>query len=396
MNQTIRRLTFVLATNIWSPHMVPLGRELFSILGSNFKMVLFERTHQERLKTGWNELDERPIWLAGPPESQSEFQNLDALCQQADVALCGAVPAQIMDSRAATGKLTFVVAERMLKKPFHRLRMLNPRYANGIRQYCRRMNHPNLHALAIGHYAPGDLQRLGVFGDKIWHWAYFVDLNPDPPRPRIGKQLRVLWVGRMLQLKRVDVVIQAASRIQHEPWFGGCLIVGEGPERSALVSLSRKLRIREEALAWKPPVPIAEVRQLMREHDVCVLSSNRHEGWGAVAGEAMSEGCLLVANEQAGAARTLVCHGETGLLFADGDVGGLVANLTQLAQNPDQRERLRQAAWRAVHDSWSAKVGAERVVRLAQDLLDQGDSDRYLSGLCSRCSMRKKGGEKHD
>lgn len=91
MNQTIHRSSLVLVTSIWSPHMVPLARELFSILGSNFKMVLFERTHQERLKTGWNDLDERPIWLAGPPESQSEFQNLDALCRQADVALLGAM-----------------------------------------------------------------------------------------------------------------------------------------------------------------------------------------------------------------------------------------------------------------------------------------------------------------
>jgi glycosyltransferase involved in cell wall biosynthesis len=115
-----------------------------------------------------------------------------------------------------------------------------------------------------------------------------------------------------------------------------------------------------------------------------------------VAGEAMSEGCLLVANAQAGAARTLVRHGETGLLFADGDVAGLVTNLTQLAQNLDQRERLRQAAWRAVHDFWSARVGAERVVRLSQDLLGYGGSDLYSSGLCSRCSMMKKGDVKDD
>jgi glycosyltransferase involved in cell wall biosynthesis len=379
--------SLVLATNIWSPHMVPLARELFALLGSDFKMVVFSKVDQERLKTGWSDIEERPIWLAGPPESDSDFRELDDFCRKADVVLLGAVPTRIMDSRAETGKLTFVVAERMLKKRFHLLRMLNPRYAHAIYRYRRIVNRPKWHALAIGHYAPRDLRTLRMFGDKIWRWAYFVDLNPVPPPENVAHSITVCWVGRMLVWKRVDVVIRAVSRVQDEPWFGGCVIVGDGPERSALVRLAERLRVSKEALEFRAPIPIDEVRALLRANDICVLSSDRYEGWGAVAGEAMSEGCLLVANEEAGAARTLVSDNKTGLLFADGDVDGLVDCLAQLAQNTQARNRIRQMAWRVVHDSWSAKAGAERLVVLSQDLLGQGNSDRYLYGLCSRCGV---------
>jgi len=192
------------------------------------------------------------------------------------------------------------------------------------------------------------------------------------------------------------VVIRAVARIQQEPWFGGCLVVGDGPERSSLMRLSRNLHIRKDSLEFSPPVPIDKVREMMRSHDILILSSNRQEGWGAVAAEAMSEGCVLVANEQAGAARALVHHGETGLLFADGDADRLVDCLAQLAHKHDMRERIRQTAWRKVHESWSAGVGADRVVRLSQDLLDQGDSGRYLSGLCSRCDLTQESEMAHD
>jgi hypothetical protein len=217
----MKSFSLVLGTNIWSPHQVPLGRELSGMLGRHFKMVLFDRIHDERLKTGWGDIIERPTWLAGPPESESDLRTLNNFCQEADVALLGGVPSRILEARVATGKLTFVVAERKLKKPFHRLRMLNPRYAYGILQYRRHMNHTNLHALAIGHYAPGDPHRLGVFGDRIWRWAYFVELNPEPPRPRIGNQLRVLWVGRMLQLKRVDMIMQQYPEFRTNRGLGG-------------------------------------------------------------------------------------------------------------------------------------------------------------------------------
>jgi glycosyltransferase involved in cell wall biosynthesis len=98
----------------------------------------------------------------------------------------------------------------------------------------------------------------------------------------------------------------------------------------------------------------------------------------------MSEGCLLVANEEAGSARVLVDDGVTGLLFADGDVGHLVSQLECLAGDPFLRDRLRQQAWEQMQQTWHPRVGAQRLVALCQALLDGSPIPDYVSGPCRR------------
>ena len=53
-------------------------------------------------------------------------------------------------------------------------------------------------------------------------------------------------------------------------------------------------------------MPIADVRKLMREHDIYVLSSNAYEGWGAVVSEALEEGVKVVGTYEAGSSTTIL------------------------------------------------------------------------------------------
>jgi len=275
------------------------------------------------------------------------------------------------------------MSERILKKKWHSLRMINPRYAWGIKKYKKVVNNRNMHALAIGHYASADFKTIGAFDDRIWKWGYFVELNPNMPTKQEGRPIHLLWVGRILKWKRVDILVKAVAKIQDQIWFGKCTIVGEGPEKRKLLHLKKNLGIGVNKLEFLAPAKIDEVRSLMKEHDVYILTSNQQEGWGAVAGEAMTEGCVLVANEQAGASHSLINHGKTGFLFADGDVEGIVRILSEIGNNATLREQIRRSAWRYMWETWSPKVGAERLIALSQDLLKYDRSERYLSGPCS-------------
>ena len=377
-------MKLVLGTNIWSHHQVPISRELAGILGADrFRMALFEDVPEERRRLGWEEHGESP-WVIGPPRDDREKARLLAACRDADVMIFGACPAEVLKARVAADRLTFVAAERLLKCPFHRLRLLNPRYARGLRGFRLLVDNPRVHALSIGHYASTDLRTIGAFADRIWKWGYFVDVCPDPPEPLPDRPLKVLWAGRMLDWKKVDVLLRAVARIQDAPWFGECLVVGDGPERSRLEGLCRRLRLPPGRVRFQPTVPFEEVRRLMRDADVYVLASDRQEGWGAVAGEAMSEGCLVVANEQAGAARDLVLHGATGFLYDNGDVEQLASLLERLAADYRLRMRLRREAWQRMNAHWSPRVAAERLVTLAQGLLGRGAMPKYSDGPCSR------------
>ncbi|MGC4118204.1 MAG: glycosyltransferase [Myxococcales bacterium] len=376
--------TMVLGANIWSPHMAPLAYQLASILGVHFETVVFAKTDQERRDLGWGE-PSRPLWLQGPPRRKADERDLIRRVERADVALLGSVPTSVLERRAKTGRLTLVMAERILKKPAPRLPLLAPRYAHAIGRYRRIVNREGWHSLAIGHYAERDLRELEMFGDNIWRWGYFVEVNREPPRNRAPGPLRCLWVGRLLDWKRVDTLIRAVERVQHEPWFGDCLIVGAGPEEESLRSLARARGIAESKLGFSAPLPMPKVRELMRARDLLVVSSGRGEGWGAVVGEAMSEGCLVVANEQAGASRNLITPNKTGFLFEDGSVDSLEGCLRRAAIAGQVNARIRQNAWKKISDEWSPRVGAERVVQLAADLLAAGNSSRFGAGPCSRC-----------
>lgn len=384
MRATARR-KLVWATNIWSPHMVPLARELAEELGpGRFAMLVFEAVHEERLRLGWPELSDRPEWLLGPPGNAVESASLAEEIYAAEVAVVGSVPEAIQVKRANTGRLTFLLAERMLKKPWHQIRMLNPRYAGGIRRSRALSRRPNVHALAIGGHAPSDLHEIGACESRIWTWAYFVDLNPMPPAAPRDTPLEVLWAGRMLRWKRVDLLLRAVAAVGLERWFGRCTIVGDGPERDHLMALASKLSLSEGKVRFMDPLPIEDVRKLMRDCDAYVLCSNRFEGWGAVAGEAMSEGSILIGNEAAGAPSAVVRHGENGFLFRDGDGAEIAHILRMVGTDVRLRGKIQQQAWKDIWGLWSPKVGAYRLVRLIDDLLVGGGGPGYICGPCSR------------
>ena len=271
-------LTLCYCTNMWSHHQAPISRELVRLLGDGrFKLCLFDPVCEEKRKIGYAGTAPEHKWIAGPPHFSGDLERLTRLVCDAEVAVLGSCPQEVRAARAATGKLTFVMSERMWKTPFHWWRMLNPRFARGIRTFKDMANRDNVHALAIGAYAAADVRRIGAYGDRVWTFAYFAELASRPPQPRPRDKLRILWVGRMLNWKRVDLLLKAVARVCRHPAFGRVDIVGVGPEYNGLLKLARKLGLGDQC-RFHEPVAADHVRELMRQADVYVLPSNRYEG----------------------------------------------------------------------------------------------------------------------
>lgn len=376
-----------LATNVWSPHMVPIAEELYNEIGARFKMIVFEPLHDERERTGWSNIKIRPSWLEGPPRNRREHIKLRTACVEVDVLLMGHVPLDVMEERSRVKNLTLVIAERRIKQKWHALRMvLNPRYLRGVLKYRRIVNQPNWHCLAIGHYAPIDLHRLRLFNGKIWKWAYFVRLNPEIPAKHDYNKIKLLWVGRMLAWKRVDLVIKTVETVKTYPWFERCTIIGGGPLEGNLKRLARKLKLTPASIEFLDPVSIEAVRTVLREHDVLILSSDRNEGWGAIAAEAMSEGCIVVGNEEAGSVLDLINHGTSGFVFQNNQLESLQKCVVAVAENKSESRKIQLAAWKNVNQNWDPKTGATRLLALISDLINYKTSTRYSSGLCRNLS----------
>jgi glycosyltransferase involved in cell wall biosynthesis len=377
----------VYVTNGWGPHHAPICKELVRLLGENdFKLCLFDDrwSGQFYFQNDGNVPNYK--WIEGPPRTPSDMDRMRKIICEADVAIIGSCPRRILNARIATGRLTFIMDERILKIPLHGWRVFNLRYIRGLMIYRWIANHANVHYLSIGAYAAQDVRRIGAYGDRIWNWAYFPEVASQPPQFRTNDQMQVLWVGRMLDWKRVDLLLKAIARVSHAPAFGRLNVVGAGPEKIRLMELAQQLGLDGKCI-FHDPVSSAKVRELMRQSDVYVLPSNRHEGWGAVANEAMSEGAVLVANEQAGAARMLVDHNRTGFLFKDDDVDDLTTILRTLLDDATLRETIRQAAWQEMQKIWHPRVGAERLMDLSQGLLGLDPMPEYQDGPC--CHVAK-------
>jgi glycosyltransferase involved in cell wall biosynthesis len=153
--------------------------------------------------------------------------------------------------------------------------------------------------------------------------------------------LLVLFVGRLEREKGVEVLIAAWERAGLGP-DSVLALAGRGPLDTLATSAGSGVR-------WLGYVPPLELLPLYAAADVLVLPSVRTktfaEPWGLVLNEAMLQGTPVIATDAVGAvAGGLVRDGQNGLVAPAGDPDALAARLRTLADSPELRARLGEAA----------------------------------------------------
>jgi glycosyltransferase involved in cell wall biosynthesis len=131
---------------------------------------------------------------------------------------------------------------------------------------------------------------------------------PEPPwRPRPGWRAapHAVFVGRLAAEKGLDTLVAAWPHVRARFPDARLTLIGEGPERPALVELVRRLGL---AGAVELPGPALDPTAALRAADLFVLPS-REEGMSIALLEAMALGIPLVASAIAGNRRLVHdCH----------------------------------------------------------------------------------------
>ena len=359
-------------TNSVSPHQLPLAHEIAKRVGeSNFAYIYRDEMTKEREVIGWNDVSV-PRWCRRGEEN-------DPFLLEADLVYTGGLrPIGLIAKRLAAGKKTLYVTERWFK-PFGFLgvdwpgkwRMMSPRYRKMAHRMVDMLNNPLCMCLAIGPWARRDMISLGVCPSHIVDWGYFVakgkgKIEEDGRKKNEGSvcggcatnsqtaELSVLWVGRMLRLKKVDTIIRAVGEISATSARPSAIdvafdIYGSGPDESRLRKLAAKYG---NAIKFHQPVPINEVRGIMRGHDVYVMASDENEGWGAVVNEALEEGMSVFGTFEAGASAAMLPKER---LFHAGDWRGLAELLAKEANGELPACSI---------GKWTAAKAAERLLGL--------------------------------
>lgn len=353
-------------TNIVSHHQLPLAHELCKLVGEdNFLFAATEAIDEDRLKNGWQgEYPEK--WIIHPNNSIEEKEKFDKFWNEADVVLCGERLISKMQERVDNKKLCFYMSERWWKPPVGMFRLCHPRYLKMFLSFRRLSKSPYFHYLPTGPFAAKDLAWLVPMPGRVWRWGYFTEM-PGVMRNASdeanSKTVSILWVGRMLKLKRVDLLIRALARLKNEGKDFKLTLVGEGPERERLQKLADKL-LGHEYYTIQNFIPSSEVPALMAQHDIYVLPSNAYEGWGAVVNEAMSVGCAVIASDKTGAGAAMIEHGVNGLLFKSGSKNSLYENLECLMSSRPLIKELSENAKATIIRNWQPDVMAKYFVEL--------------------------------
>lgn len=221
----------------------------------------------------------------------------------------------------------------------------------------RALAHVTTHLVAVSRQVQEFYEARGV-GRGRWRVVYngvdtsgglrrtrspaFRELGLSPDGPVVG------LVGRLVPAKAPEVFLRALSlAAPRVPGLRG-LVVGDGPLRSELEAVARRLGLGDL-------VVFAGVRQdvadLLPGLDALLFSSLR-EGLSMAMLEAMAAGVPVVATEVGGTPE-LITHGESGLLVPPGHPERLADALVGLLEDPAGADAIRQAARRRVEDRFS-------------------------------------------
>lgn len=170
-------------------------------------------------------------------------------------------------------------------------------------------------------------------------------LAAEPARHRwledAGGPPIVLSVGRLVPGKAVDVTIRAVHELSATDPVR-LLVVGEGPEKGALQSLTRRLDA-DAFIEFAGPV---ENPYSLMSRAGCLVLSSRTEALPLVLAEGLAVGCPVVSTDCPHGPRELLDDGRLGRLVSVDDVQGLAEAIHATLADPPDRKTLQDWAER--------------------------------------------------
>jgi 1,4-alpha-glucan branching enzyme len=200
-------------------------------------------------------------------------------------------------------------------------------------------------------------------------------LGDEPPDP-----LQILYVGRLVPQKGVDVLLRAFGAVLRRHPGARLLVAGDGQQRLYLERLARFLGVRQRVafLGWQTRDAVAA---LYRASAVVAVPS-RYEPFGLVALEAMASGRPVVVG-RVGGLPEIVEDEVSGFTVEIGDHLDLAARLATLLSDPDLARTIGlEARRRAEQFDWG--IVARRITELYGSIVSQPQPPPLSPGVVDR------------
>lgn len=395
-------MKLVFYTNFLNHHQVMVADELYKLLGNEFAFVATMPVDESLLKGGSDYSTKRDYCVRAYASDQHQSYAMQ-LAREAEVCVFGAdaMPYEIV--RATEGKgLSFEICERWLKKGW--LNLASPRLLKWMLNYHRYFKKAGFYRLCASAFCKNDDSKLGAYKERSYKWGYFTSVPEEgsssscaPVGARASKLgakgssvVRLMWCARFLTWKHPEMAVELAALLKKDGYkFHVDIYGGEGLNvahekvysRKSLEQLVERLDVAD-CVTFQGQKPNEDILQAMREHDIFLFTSDKTEGWGAVANEAMANGCCLVGSDAIGVVPYLVKDGVNGMQFKSCNVQDLYKKVRFLMDHPDNRKKMARKGQMDMRDVWSPRKAAEALLQLIDDLKNGKDTS-ILEGPCS-------------
>lgn len=414
------RITFV--SNYINHHQIPFCNAMSGLVrqlpaensnpapGHGFTFIQTQKMDADRVQMGWDE-NNRPDYVKCYYEEEALCRELIA---ESDAVIFGGVDEECyIAERLQAGKLIFRYCERLYKTG--QWKAISPRGL--IKKYNDHTKYRKapVYLLCAGAYVASDYHIVRAYPGKMYCWGYFPETrhydvdelmgrkgfscagstmaSQDDAKEtkEEGKQIpRLLWAARMIDWKHPELPLETAKYLKEKGYIFHMDIIGGGEFYPMVEQLWQEYGLQDVVTLRGYQSP-EEVRRYMEEADIYLFTSDRQEGWGAVANEAMNSGCALIGDHMIGAVPYLVQNGENGLIYRSGEKEQLFRLAEELVKNPEKCRKLGTKAYETIVNIWNAENAAKQLLRLIQEKMAcVEEATRGMSHTKSECKQAPK------
>lgn len=361
----------------------PLCDGLYKHYGEDFLFIETKALDSRRVGIGSEA--ERPYLFSGI----NRFDRAKEICTEADVVIFGGVSTSYIEERIKNNKLTLYYSERLFKKGYWRY--WNPITRKHVKErFIVPSKNSNFHLLCASSFASLDFNRVGAFENKMYKWGYQIEIKKKnieglmAQKPQDG--LSFIWVGRLVKLKHCEDAIRLVKKLVDNNYPARLTIIGTGDQESNLKKMVQRLGLSKN-IEFKGICPIEETRREMDKANIFLFTSGFGEGWGATLNECMNSGCACIASHGAGSTYFLTEDGVDSMIYLSRNVKMMYDRAVRLIEDKKLREQIGRNAYRKMYEQWNPEISSQRMVRLIEELMINGDCTLFQDGPCSKAEV---------
>jgi glycosyltransferase involved in cell wall biosynthesis len=222
------------------------------------------------------------------------------------------------------------------------------------------------------------LTRLRLPESKVVYYGIpnLSDSSGSVEAPHPSKNLLCFaYVGRLVPLKGLPVLIQAAKRLKDQGYLFRLKFIGDGPQRTELQSMVRELQL-DATVEFIGFVSGDRLRTELKDVSAVMMPSIWEETAGLAAIEQMMRGQLVIASDIGGLGEVV---GEAGLKCIAGDSSSLADCMKRVLDQPEIVQRMGKAARARALALFRQDNMVDAYLRLYQDVTRSGRVSEVLT-----------------